>query len=144
MKTARLEAGSAVSGTPGFGATAGQRGASLWLLATLLLGSVACMDEDRGLCEGCNVVLVLADTLRADRLASYGYYRVTSPFLDRFGDENIRFTDVRSQSACTFPSVNSILTSRSVSHFMSPETRPGIPDWVESMPTILAGHGPFP
>ena len=59
-----------------------------------------------------NVILILVDTLRADRLSAWGYARPTSPNLDAFARESVRFENARSQSACTFPSANSLLTSR--------------------------------
>ena len=34
-----------------------------------------------------SVILVSIDTLRADRLGCYGYFRETSPFLDSFAEE---------------------------------------------------------
>jgi len=90
---------------------------------------------------GYNVIFVLVDTLRADHLASYGYPRETSPFLDRLARANVRFENVRSQAACTFPSVNSILTSRDIFRFQDPETRPGIPETVPTLAEILAARG---
>lgn len=59
-----------------------------------------------------NVLLVLVDTLRADHLGLYGYHRPTSPELERFAEDAVLFRNAYSQAACTFPSVNSILTSR--------------------------------
>lgn len=63
-----------------------------------------------------NVVVVLVDTLRADRMSLYGYERETTPVLDRL-DATV-FENVTSQAACTFPSVNSILTSRHPFQFL--------------------------
>jgi arylsulfatase A-like enzyme len=75
-----------------------------------------------------NVVLIVLDTLRADHLSSYGYARQTSPNLDAFGRANTRFDQARSQATCTYPSVNSLLTSRSAYHFLGQERRRiGIP-----------------
>jgi hypothetical protein len=42
-------------------------------------------------CSGCNVILVLVDTLRADHLSLYGYKRQTSPNIDRFAEDAITF-----------------------------------------------------
>ena len=82
-----------------------------------------------------NVVVVLADTLRADHLGAYGYHRSTSPNLDRFFAEGAVFHGARSQSSCTYPSVNSLLTSRYPAPFLDqPEKRMGIPD---GMPTLV-------
>lgn len=88
-----------------------------------------------------NVVFILVDTLRADHLGAYGYERSTSPFFDELAASSILFENTRSQASCTFPSVNSILTSRSTFEFLGEETRPGIPDGIPALPEILKGHG---
>lgn len=92
-------------------------------------------------CDDCNVVFILADTLRADRLGAYGYERETSPFFDQLVESGVLFEQARSQAPCTFPSVNSMLTSRYVDDFLDKETRPGIPDSIPSLPEILKRHG---
>ncbi len=61
-------------------------------------------------CPGCNVVLVTVDTLRPDHLGIYGYSRDTSPEIDRFFAEGIRFDTARSPSPCTLPAVRQMLT----------------------------------
>jgi arylsulfatase A-like enzyme len=58
-----------------------------------------------------NVIILLVDTLRADHVGCYGYKRDTSPNLDAFAEEAIRFETVTSQAPWTNPSVASILTS---------------------------------
>ncbi len=57
-----------------------------------------------------NVVLVVIDTLRADHLSSYGYERETSPILDAFAAENLRFEYAMATAPWTPPSVASIFT----------------------------------
>lgn len=85
-----------------------------------------------------NLVLVVIDTLRADHLASYGYARSTSPNLDRFGSENLTFADARSQSACTSPSMSSLLTSRSPLRLLAqPRGHMGIPEDLPSLAEVL-------
>jgi len=58
-----------------------------------------------------NVILISIDTLRADRLGSYGYDRPTSPNLDALAAEAVRFDQAISQSPWTIPSHISLLTS---------------------------------
>ena len=113
------------------------------LLAMVTLGWTGCAPapEPPVVCDGCNVVLVIADTLRADHLASYGYARTTSPALDGFAADNLRFANARSPSACTFPSMNALLTSQPTFRFLNAETRPGIPDDIDALPTLLGEHG---
>jgi hypothetical protein len=57
-----------------------------------------------------DIVLVLIDTLRADRLGCYGNPRPTSPDLDRLADEGLRFEHSLSASTWTLPSTASILS----------------------------------
>ena len=65
-----------------------------------------------------NAILVVTDTLRADHLSLYGYERETSPHLERLAAHATVFETARSQASCTFPSVNSLLTSRPVREFL--------------------------
>ncbi len=58
-----------------------------------------------------HVVLVIIDTLRADRLGCYDYPLATSPEIDRYAAEGVRFANVISQTSWTRPSVASMLTS---------------------------------
>jgi len=57
-----------------------------------------------------NVLFVLVDTLRADRLGSYGYERDTSPVLDYFAATGLRFADHMAQSSWTKTSMASLWT----------------------------------
>ncbi len=58
-----------------------------------------------------NLLLVVLDTLRADRLRPYGYARVTTPALDRFAtQEAVRYTNSFSTSPWTLPSHSSLFT----------------------------------
>ncbi len=57
------------------------------------------------------IILMVADTLRKDHLASYGYKRQTAPTLSRLAAEGALFQDVVSQATWTKVSVPSIMTS---------------------------------
>ena len=57
-----------------------------------------------------NILFVLIDTLRADRLGSYGYARDTSPTLDRLAASGVRFSRHLSQSSWTKASMASLWT----------------------------------
>ncbi len=57
-----------------------------------------------------NVVFLLIDTLRADRLGVYGYARPTSPVIDAAAAYGIVFDDVVSQSSWTKTSMASLWT----------------------------------
>ncbi len=57
-----------------------------------------------------NVVLVVMDTLRADRLSLYGYGRATSPQLDRLAARGLVFDEAHATTSWTWPSTASLLT----------------------------------
>ena len=57
-----------------------------------------------------NVVFVLIDTLRADRLSAYGYGRPTSPTLVDLAHSGVRFAHVQAQSSWTKTSMASLWT----------------------------------
>jgi arylsulfatase A-like enzyme len=61
---------------------------------------------------GRNVVIVLIDTLRQDRLGAYGYERrPTSPQLDALARESVVFDQAQSAAPWTLPSIVSAFTS---------------------------------
>src|ERR1044072_9071971 len=112
----------------------------LCLLIAVALVAVSCrLPLQRG---RWNVIVVMVDTLRADHLAAYGYTRPTSPNFDALAAQSYLFTDARSQASCTYPSVNSVLTSRYPSRFLGQaEGRFGIPDNVRTIGEILGAQG---
>lgn len=57
-----------------------------------------------------HVVLVTVDTLRADRLSSYGSETVSTPAMDRLAREGIRFTNAATTVPFTLPAHSSIMT----------------------------------
>jgi len=57
-----------------------------------------------------NVLLILVDTLRADRLSGYGAMPRTSPHLDRLARRGTLFTGALAPSSWTIPSVAALLT----------------------------------
>jgi len=58
-----------------------------------------------------NLLFILVDTLRADRLHSYGYARETSPWMDELARTGVRFDRVVSQSSWTKSSMASLWTA---------------------------------
>ncbi len=59
-----------------------------------------------------NVLLIVLDTVRADRLSLYGYRRPTSPRLERLASRGIRFDEARATAPWTLPSHASLFTGR--------------------------------
>jgi len=84
------------------------------LFSYLVLACAACSSghnaavRDRG--PRPPIVLITIDTLRADRLGSYGSTRGLTPSLDAFAREATRFTAAISQVPLTLPSHATILT----------------------------------
>ena len=57
-----------------------------------------------------NVLFIVIDTLRAERLGAYGYERDTSPVLERLGESGVRFDRNLAQSSWTKCSMASLWT----------------------------------
>src|SRR5262245_42587354 len=79
------------------------------VLALLALLPAAC---ERGPKRPPNVLIVVIDTLRADRLGAYGNGRGLTPFLDELPLRGTLFERAYAPSSWTIPSVASLLTSR--------------------------------
>ncbi|HPJ72284.1 MAG TPA: sulfatase, partial [bacterium] len=82
----------------------------IFILAVVPALALACgrrhgREEDRP-----NLLLISVDTLRADRLGSYGYRRDTSPHIDGLAAEGVLFLNAFSASCKTTPSHMTILT----------------------------------
>lgn len=76
------------------------------LLACFWGSSLAAARSDRP-----NVLLVVIDTLRADRLAPFGAEHDPAPFLSALAKRSVVFTDAQSASSWTAPASASFLTS---------------------------------
>jgi arylsulfatase A-like enzyme len=83
-------------------------------LATVLLAAAAagCSTAPEPPPPKPNIVVLVIDALRADRLGFAGYPRPTSPQLDRLAAEGVWFRDAYAQATWTKPSIGSLLTSR--------------------------------
>jgi arylsulfatase A-like enzyme len=75
-------------------------------LATVLRTSVAAQEPPP------NVIVVLVDTLRADRLGVYGNHNGLTPYLDELARRGTVFGNAYAASSWTCPSVASLFTSR--------------------------------
>ena len=58
-----------------------------------------------------NIILIIVDTLRADRLGSYGYSKETTPNIDKIAKQGVQFEQAYVQWASSLPSHSSIMTS---------------------------------
>ena len=59
-----------------------------------------------------NVVCLVLDTVRADRVSAYGYDRETTPAFDAFAERATTFTDAVAQGSWSVPSHASVFTGR--------------------------------
>lgn len=60
--------------------------------------------------EPFNIVMIVQDTLRADRLSAYGHTRPTSPHTDALAARGVLFENAFSQATMTRPSAASMMT----------------------------------
>lgn len=88
-----------------------------------------------------HVIFITVDTLRADRLSTYGYERETSPVLDELIESGLAFAEARTVEPLTSPALCSMITSRYPHQHGS--TRNGLrmrPE-LDSLPKLLAAEG---
>jgi arylsulfatase A-like enzyme len=93
------------------------------------------------LAERADLLLVVVDTLRADRLGSYGAERDTSPALDRLAAEGVRFERAYAPAPWTKPSVASIFTGLHPSAHRANRVRTALPDGAVTLAEILREQG---
>jgi len=87
-----------------------------------------------------NVILLVLDTVRADRLSLYGYSRPTTPNLERLARRGVSFQQARSTAPWTLPSHCSILTGR-YPHQISAGLHGPLDDTHPTLAGYLASHG---
>jgi len=83
--------------------------------------------------QGMNLVVILIDTVRADRLGVYGNRDGLTPNLDRFAAEGVRFAQMHAPAGWTLPSVASLMTG------LQPQTHGAGVRYGEFAPTGLTG-----
>jgi arylsulfatase A-like enzyme len=83
---------------------------SLSLLGCVSLIAGSCSKPTAG--RAPNILLIVVDTLRADRLGVYGNQRGLTPFLDELAQRGTVFLNAYAPSSWTCPSVASLFTSR--------------------------------
>jgi arylsulfatase A-like enzyme len=96
-----------------------------------------------------NVVLFVIDTLRADHLGCYGYFRDTSPTIDRLAGEGVMFRDSHATAVATGPGFTSIITGLSPIHhkfYLTPFNIPNAINFDDNIPTLaemIWDHGDY-
>ena len=110
----------------------------IWGLLTLisLIGNLPQTDETPP-----NIIIITIDTLRADRLPSYGYHRNTAPNLEKLIARGVRFTHHYTPEPLTAPAMATMLTARHPHEHGA--TRNGITIFedLSSLPKTLTRHG---
>lgn len=76
-----------------------------------------------------NIIFIVVDALRADHVSAYGYERPTTPNLDAFMADGVRFAEATSVSPWTLPANAAMVTGRMPS-------RMPVRDWASLKATI--------
>ena len=85
---------------------------SLIILLVVIAAAIGTYKIFRPVKPRCNVILILLDTVRADRLGCYGNELGLTPNIDKFAETAICFDNAFSQAPWTLPSVASLYTSQ--------------------------------
>jgi len=92
-----------------------------------------------------NVLFIVCDTLRADHVGCYGYFRETSPNIDRIAGEGVLLEDFYNSGAPTGPGFTCMYTGlHSIRHRFYVFIPPNIPlldDTVFTLPEIMRARG---
>jgi arylsulfatase A-like enzyme len=87
-----------------------------------------------------NVLLIVLDTVRADRMSLYGYERPTTPALARLASRAVKFEQARSTAPWTLPSHCSMMTGR-WRHELSAGMNHALDDAYPTLAEFLADRG---
>lgn len=114
-------------------------------LMSLLVGLAlisGCSPREKAAPAASNLVLITLDTVRADRIGSYGYAAAETPWLDRLAAEGVRFAQASAPVPLTLPSHSSILSGLLPPHHGLRNNGAGsFPDGRETLATLLSGQG---
>ena len=88
-----------------------------------------------------NVLFLVVDTLRADHLPAYGYARGSTPNLDAFVDDAVRFDQAFANASWTRPSFASILSGRLPTNHGVMGKADSLPDELVTLPEALDEAG---
>lgn len=95
------------------------------------------------------IIMFVIDTLRADHLRCYGYFRSTSPTIDRLAAEGVRFSDSHATAVATGPGFTSIITGLSPIHhkfYLTPFNIPNainFDDDILTLAEMIWDHGGY-
>lgn len=123
--------------------------AGLVLALAAALGTAGCGNGNEGTggapdattSEPRNVLLIVVDTLRADRLGCYGAERDTTPHIDALAGRGVRFARTFTVSPWTMPSIATLFTGLFPSaHGVTDPTRV-LPDEAYTLPEFFGERG---
>jgi arylsulfatase A-like enzyme len=108
---------------------------ALWIGATLWASSSWASKPARA------VVIVTVDTLRADRMSSYGYHRQTSPKIDELLSQGARFSRAWTVEPLTNPALCSMITGLLPHEHGASRNGLRLREGLDSLPKILKREG---
>ncbi len=88
-----------------------------------------------------NVLLIVLDTLRADRMSCYGYHRSTTPVLDEFAEEATLFERAIVPGQWTIPSHASLFTGEYPTTHMTTQIHDTLSESLVTLAELLHGSG---
>ena len=89
-----------------------------------------------------NLLVITLDTVRADRLGSYGFKAARTPVMDRLAREGVRFADATSHAPITGPAHAGLLTGRYPARFgIRDNAATPIPAEAVTLAEVLKGAG---
>lgn len=91
--------------------------------------------------ERLNVLVVVIDGARPDRLSCYGHERETTPFLARVAREGVRFTAAFANAPWTLPAHASLFTGLMTTTHGASDEAPYLAEARPSLPAILQQAG---
>ena len=110
-------------------------------LGAMALGAGFCGRSAQAAQAQPNIVMLIADTLRADVLGCYGCPHDTSPELDAIAQEGVVFESALAPSNWTLPSTASLLTSQHGRSLGLYESTHYFQDLFPTLPEVLQQHG---
>jgi arylsulfatase A-like enzyme len=88
-----------------------------------------------------NLIVISLDALRADHLGCYGYFRDTSPNIDKMAEAGVLFEWAISQASFTLPSMVSLFTSKYVRSHKVDRVERWLPDREVTLAEVLRENG---
>jgi arylsulfatase A-like enzyme len=112
------------------------------LLILLLAADLGCGELNRSKnAEARHIVLLVLDTVRADRLSVYGYRRDTTPYLRDLAKKSVLYTRAKAPAPWTVPSHASLLTGLWPAEHQAQWGRTVLLPEHLTLAEMLAGHG---